>query len=173
MSVLYNLLQIFTGFAAAFLIGFSMKLFNYIDHWKATPWLKFFTTLFMALMFPIVSELTEFHEAKFIGIIFYGYFCFRYWGVKKPEHELQKFWVFCQPFLFGTVGAAVLFDDVDSSVLGRGLLLIFCGVTMRWFATFFVTWTPSGYFTKKERMLMAFAWIPKATVQAAIGGIVL
>jgi hypothetical protein len=44
---------------------------------------------------------------------------------------------------------------------------------MRWFATFFATWTPSGKFTTKERMLMGFAWIPKATVQAAIGGIVL
>lgn len=28
-------------------------------------------------------------------------------------------------------------------------------------------------FTVKERALMAFAWIPKATVQAAIGGLVL
>ena len=31
----------------------------------------------------------------------------------------------------------------------------------------------SAKFNVKERMFVAFAWIPKATVQAAIGGFVL
>jgi len=33
--------------------------------------------------------------------------------------------------------------------------------------------TAEKKFNYKERALMAFAWIPKATVQAAIGGLVL
>jgi hypothetical protein len=72
-----------------------MILFNYIDHYAITKWLKFITTISMAIIFPVVSEITGFHEAKFIGIIFYGYFCFRFWGHKKPEKELAVFWVFC------------------------------------------------------------------------------
>ena len=95
MAVLYNLLQIATGFAAALLLGFLMILFNYIEDWPPTKWIKFFTTLAVALIFPIVSETTGFHEAKFIGIIFYGYFCFRFSKHKKPEHELAVFWIFC------------------------------------------------------------------------------
>lgn len=47
-----------------------------------------------------------------------------------------------------------------------------CGVAARWIGTFLVTGGDQG-FTLKERMFFAFAWIPKATVQAAIGGIVL
>lgn len=43
---------------------------------------------------------------------------------------------------------------------------------MRWLGTFFVTGGDQG-FTARERAFFAFSWIPKATVQAAIGGIVL
>ena len=73
--------------------------------------------------------------------------------------------------LFGTVGAAVLFDKIESSVIGKGIVIIIVGVAMRWVGTFM-----AGYkqgFTVRERAFMGFAWIPKATVQAAIGGIVL
>ena len=73
--------------------------------------------------------------------------------------------------LFGTVGAAVMFNKIESSIIGKGLVVIFCGVLARWIATFSV-----GYgkgFTLKESAFMGFAWIPKATVQAAIGGVVL
>lgn len=35
------------------------------------------------------------------------------------------------------------------------------------------TWTPGGRFLVKERAFIAFSWIPKATVQAAIGGLAL
>ena len=73
--------------------------------------------------------------------------------------------------LFGTVGAAVMFNKIESSIIGKGLIVIFCGVLARWVATFSV-----GYgkgFTLKESAFMGFAWIPKATVQAAIGGVVL
>ena len=42
---------------------------------------------------------------------------------------------------------------------------------MRWLGTFIVTGGPG--LTIKERAFFAFSWIPKATVQAAIGGIIL
>ena len=45
------------------------------------------------------------------------------------------------------------------------------GLVFRWVATYFATAQPQ--FTVKERAFLAFAWMPKATVQAAIGGIVL
>jgi len=86
-----------------------MKLFNTCDK-KKTKWPKFFATLIMALAVPIVAELTHFYESKFVCIIFFGWMCYRVWGEDKPEHELGILWMFCQPFLFGTVGAAVLFD---------------------------------------------------------------
>lgn len=67
-----------------------------------------------------------------------------------------------QVVLFGTVGASVLFDQVESSMIGSGIVIIFVGVTCRWCATFMVG-ARQG-FTYKERAFMGFAWIPKATV---------
>lgn len=134
-------------------------------------WVKFFVCLAMAFLVPVVTEITKFYEAKFVCIIFFGYMCYMGWGEDKPEHHLAVFWGFCQPFLFGTVGAAVLFSKLDSSILGTSLEVILIGVTCRWVATVVVTFEKK--FTYKERMFMGFAWIPKATVQAALGGMVL
>jgi NhaP-type Na+/H+ or K+/H+ antiporter len=76
-----------------------------------------------------------------------------------------------QVALFGTVGASVMFDRVESSMIGGGVLIIICGVCARWVATFMCGHGQN--FTVKERAFMGFAWIPKATVQAAIGGVIL
>ena len=50
-------------------------------------------------------------------------------------------------------------------------MVIFIGVSSRWLATFIVTFEKK--YNYKERAFMAFAWIPKATVQAALGGLTL
>lgn len=147
-----------------------MRIFN---RWppSKTKWPKFFITLFFAIIAPIASDLSKFPESKFIFIIFYGFMCYREWGEDKPEHELAVFWMFCQPFLFGTVGAAVLFSKIEPSMIARGFAVISISVTCRWIGTFL-----SGMerkYNNKERIFMAFAWIPKATVQAALGGLLL
>lgn len=164
------ILQIVVGLVLAIAVGWCMKVFNKCDTSK-TKWPKFLLTLFIAIMAPIVSDTTNFPESKFIFIIFFGYMCYRQWGEDKPEHELAIFWMFCQPFLFGTVGAAVLFSKIDGSQIGKGFAVIVIGVTARWVATFLVGCGKK--YNNKERAFMAFAWIPKATVQAALGGLAL
>ena len=72
--------------------------------------------------------------------------------------------------MFGTIGASVMFNKIESDILGKSLVIIAVGLIFRWFATFFAT--AEKKYTIKERMFMAFAWMPKATVQAAIGGVV-
>ena len=129
---------------------------------KFNKWVKFFVTLGFAIAAPIAADTTNQPEAKFIFIIFYGYMCYRQWGEDKPEHELGIFWMFCQPFLFGTVGAAVLFSKVEASQIGYGLVVIIIGVSARWISTFCVAFEKK--YNNKERAFMAFAWITKATV---------
>lgn len=169
-EVLMNLVQILSGLVVGLLVGFSMKLFNLCDP-KKTKWVKFFFLLTFAIAVPIVAEISTFREAKFICIIFFGYMCYQVWGEEKPEHELGIFWSFCQPFLFGTVGAAVMFDKIDPSQIGKGLAVIAIGVSARWGAT--IVAASERKYNCKEKMFMAFAWIPKATVQAALGGMTL
>ena len=49
-------------------------------------------------------------------------------------------------------------------------VVIFLGLALRWIGTVVACSEPK--FNCKEKMFMGFAWIPKATVQAAIGGTV-
>ena len=147
-----------------------MKLFNRCKPEK-TLIPKFLITLMLAIAAPFAADLSGFPEAKFIFIIFFGFMCFQQWGENKPEHELAIFWMFCQPFLFGTVGAAVLFNKIEGSMILKGLVVVMIGVSARRIATFIVTFEKK--YNYKERAFMAFAWIPKATVQAALGGLTL
>lgn len=170
LEVGLNVVQIIGGLIAGLALGWSMKCLNTCAVEK-TKTLKFLLTLCIAIATPFVCEFGGFPEAKYVFIIFFGYQCYQQWGENKPEHELAIFWMFCQPFLFGTVGAAVQFEKISPSSVGYGFAVILIGVTFRWLGT--VGSAFESKYTCKERMFMAFAWIPKATVQAALGAMTL
>jgi len=178
MAVLANVYQIAAGITVGLAIGYSMKIFNRWDPPRADGeqkpkflWIKFSVMLGLGVGFPILCDVYGFYESKYIGIILFGWQCHYHWRHFKPEHELGMVWNYLQVALFGTVGAAVLFDKVEGGIIGQGLIIIVCGVCMRWIGTFMLG-IGQG-FTVKERAFMGFAWIPKATVQAAIGGEIL
>jgi hypothetical protein len=54
---------------------------------------------------------------------------------------------------------------------GKGVGVILLGLVFRWIGTVLAASEPKFVF--KEKAFLGFAWIPKATVQAAIGGIIL
>ena len=167
-DVLKNLYQIVAGLGAAVVFGFLM----YIPAVRRLNIKAKFVLMFVIAMFiTLGSEFIAFHESKYIGVIFYGFFCFRFWGEEKPEHEFERLWVFLMPFLFGSVGAAVRLDRVDGDSVGLGIAVILIGVTCRWCGAVGVMMQKK--YTWKERFFVGFTWIPKATVQAAIGGAVL
>ena len=56
---------------------------------------------------------------------------------------------------------------MEGSLLGYAFIVILGGVLTRWGVCYFVCGL-EGKFSKPERILMASAWIPKATVQAAL-----
>jgi hypothetical protein len=79
-----------------------MKLFT-----KCSKNIKACIVLLFAFLFVIGSELTAFHESKYIAVITYGYVCYRMWGHDKPETELATIWLMLMPFLFGSVGGSI------------------------------------------------------------------
>lgn len=81
-------------------------------------------------------------------------------------------WMLFQPLLFGLIGAAVNFDNIkDLNSLGLGIAVLAIGLFVRIIVSFCVVFG-SGL-TIKEQIFVALAWFPKATVQAAIGGLAL
>ena len=55
--------------------------------------------------------------------------------------------------------------------VGYGLLLLLLGLVVRLLVTYVCVWTTQ--FTHAERTFISMAWLPKATVQAAIGSVAL
>lgn len=82
--------------------------------------------------------------------------------------KLAKLWLFAEILLFVLVGSQVQLSALNASGLA-GLFIIAIGLLARAAGTFISTM--GGGFTLKERLFSIIAFIPKATVQAAIGSI--
>ena len=118
----------------------------------------------------LLFKFIHFHESTFLGVILFGYTLHRLWKGEKPDWELEILWEIIQPFLFGTIGGAILIGDLKPDVVGFGILIVLFGLIFRSFATYFVM--PKNY-NVGEKIFSAVAWVPKATVQAAMGSLVL
>jgi solute carrier family 9B (sodium/hydrogen exchanger), member 1/2 len=87
---------------------------------------------------------------------------------KRLVGKFSKIWVFAELMLFVLVGAAVditLIPQIGLSVV----VVLFGALTIRMLGVFLSLLKTN--LTWKERWFVAFAYIPKATVQAAIGSI--
>ena len=89
-------------------------------------------------------------------------------NASQLEDSLNHLWLVAQLFLFILIGAAVNIQ-VAWQAGGIGILIIGIGLIARSLGVFLATWH-SGL-TWNERKFCAVAYIPKATVQAAIGGV--
>uniref|UniRef100_A0A7N8WZX5 Sodium/hydrogen exchanger 9B2-like n=1 Tax=Mastacembelus armatus TaxID=205130 RepID=A0A7N8WZX5_9TELE len=87
---------------------------------------------------------------------------------KAPVAALVgRSWDVFQPLLFGLIGAEITITALSPSTVGLGLACISIGLVIRLLVTFLLV--HFGGFNLKEKLFIAVAWLPKATVQAAIG----
>jgi Kef-type K+ transport system membrane component KefB len=85
-------------------------------------------------------------------------------------HELAKIWnIFAQPLLFAVIGSSVNFRSIDMDIIPLALLAVMCGMLLRVCMAFTATY--GAGFNLKTRIFIALSWIPKATVQAALGSV--
>jgi NhaP-type Na+/H+ or K+/H+ antiporter len=87
---------------------------------------------------------------------------------KRLVFKYEKIWVFTELLLFVLVGVAV-----DITLLGSvgllALFLILSALFIRSIGSFISTY--KTHLTRKERVFVVFAYLPKATVQASIASI--
>uniref|UniRef100_A0A673N6B7 Cation/H+ exchanger transmembrane domain-containing protein n=1 Tax=Sinocyclocheilus rhinocerous TaxID=307959 RepID=A0A673N6B7_9TELE len=83
------------------------------------------------------------------------------WGKAKAPVEavVEKFWHVFQPLLFGLIGAEVIITSLEVTTVSA----LFIALTVRLIVTFVVVLRAG--FNLKEKVFIALAWIPKATVQ--------
>jgi len=75
--------------------------------------------------------------------------------------------VMAQPLLFGLIGAEIDASTLEPGTVGVGIGCLMIAVFFRMIASFLVVL--GAGFNLKEKLFIPFAWLPKATVQAAIG----
>lgn len=89
---------------------------------------------------------------------------------EQLEKNYKKLWFVFEILLFVLVGVIVdLNFALNSGIIP--IVVLFIGLIFRMFATFLVTLFTD--FNKKEKLFTIISYIPKATVQASIGGIAL
>merc|ERR1712129_131627 len=101
-----------------------------------------------------------------------GCMCAQYWMDKSYVAMLfKKVWSVMQIALFMLIGAEIDLSVISGDEVGVIVAMLAISLTVRLVVTFCVS-MGSGL-TVKERLFVAVAWFPKATVQAAVGSTVL
>jgi len=94
------------------------------------------------------------------------------WGDHNPVMKtFKRMWIILEPVIFALIGTEIQVDKINFSTLGFSILVLLGALILRMIGTFFAV--SCGTLNVKEKIFMAFAWLPKATVQAALGPIFL
>lgn len=112
------------------------------------------------------------HSASLLGVMTIGFILLE--KEEKVAHELSgklsKLWVAAEIILFVLIGIAVD-PEVALGAGLKGILVISVGLVFRSLGVLISTlWSD---LTLKERLFCMIAYLPKATVQAALGGVAL
>jgi NhaP-type Na+/H+ or K+/H+ antiporter len=94
------------------------------------------------------------------------------WTDHNPvSNAFGYMWIILEPILFALIGSEIQVDKIDVDAAGRGLIVLAGALIFRMIGV--VIAVSGGVLNTKEKIFMAFAWLPKAAVQAAIGPVFL
>jgi disulfide bond formation protein DsbB len=109
------------------IVGLIGWIFKFVEHKSFCIYLKCAYSIIMSIGLIIAAQESTFVNGKYIACLTFGYTSFRVWGDKKPTAEIANVWFYIQPFLFGTIGAALLISEIRPRDVGSSFILIFCG----------------------------------------------
>lgn len=159
---------IFFGLIIGLIMVFFFKMFNP----RATK--MGIILIAVAVLFTWFEEFLKDHTyiyfSALLGSMAIGYIILDKAEEKahKISQKLSKIWVFAEIILFVLVGAQVNINVAWKAGL-LGIILIILGLLARSIGTYISVLSTD--YTFKERMFCVISYIPKATVQAAIGAI--
>lgn len=162
-------LSILLGTAAGLALGFVLlKLFDRFDP-RATK--RLLIVLGMAIVLVRVEHLLEgvVPFAALIAVMAIGFIILemRQDYAHEISSKLGKLWIFAEILLFTLVGAQVNIK-VALHAGAMGALLVFLGLIARSAGSWLCLL--GSELNNRERLFVVVSYLPKATVQAAIGG---
>lgn len=170
MSFINIPISIFLGILIGLLLGYVLAIFFKNIHIRDTT--KVLIILSISLLLVVIEDFltTSITFSSLIAIMFIGVGLKRNREVvaKRLSIKYGKLWVGAEVFLFVLVGATVNINYL-THVGFKALLLIILALVFRMFGVFICLLKTK--LNKKEKLFAMIAYTPKATVQAAIGGI--
>ena len=170
MSFINIPISIFLGILIGLLLGYVLAFFFKNIHIRDTSKVLIILSISLLLVVLEDSLTTSITFSILISIMFIGV------GLKKNREVVAKrlsikygkLWVGAEVFLFVLVGATVNINYL-SHVGFKALLLIILALIFRMLGVFICLLKTK--LNNKEKLFTMLAYTPKATVQAAIGGI--
>lgn len=170
MSFINIPISIFLGILIGLLLGYVLAFFFKNIHIRDTS--KVLIILSISLLLVVLEDFltTSITFSSLIAIMFIGVGLKRNREVvaKRLSIKYGKLWVGAEVFLFVLVGATVNINYL-THVGFKALLLIILALIFRMFGVFICL--QKTKLNNKEKLFAMIAYTPKATVQAAIGGI--
>ena len=169
MSVVGIPLSIVLGLLCGFLV--ALALIRLFEKYNPRATKRALVVLGVSILLVYGSEMLKQYNIPFAALL--SVMAIGFMILLKREamaHELaskfSKIWIFAQIVLFTMVGSQVNLASV-SSIGFSAVLLILCALLFRSLGVFLCTL--GAGFTAKEKLFVIVSYLPKATVQAAIG----
>ena len=163
-------ISIILGILIGLLLGLLLSYFFKKIHIRDTSKVLIIISISLLLVVLEDSLTTSITFSSLISIMFIGVGLKRNREIvaKRLSIKYGKLWVGAEVFLFVLVGATVNINYL-THVGFKALLLIILALIFRMFGVFVCLLKTK--LNKKEKLFAMIAYTPKATVQAAIGGI--
>ncbi|ETX07606.1 cation:proton antiporter domain-containing protein [Candidatus Entotheonella palauensis] len=141
---------------------------------RQTPvWLRFTLLLTLGLAVVFTGWILGMTGGGSLAAMTLGAVAARGWQ-QAPDPvavAMGRLWTFAQPLLFGLIGAAVVLSRIEFAYIRIGLMILALGLLARLTIAYVAVY--GAGFNLHERLFIALAWSPKATVQAAVGALAL
>ncbi len=164
---------IILGAVLGLIIGYLLIVFFKKYHIRDTK-----KTIIFIVAAIVFNELTELHSIKqiipiagLLGVMAMGYMILEKYSklAGRLSQKFNKVWVLAEILLFVYIGSEVDIDKISGSIIGKAFLIIICGLIIRTIGVFLSLWKSD--LNNREKLFCAISYIPKATVQAAIGAV--
>ncbi|XP_036407743.1 sodium/hydrogen exchanger 9B2-like [Megalops cyprinoides] len=163
-----GILEVVGGMAAGVVLGIFIRFFPSKDQEDLV--VKRSVMLLGLSIFAVFgSRVAGFSGAGGLCTLVMAFLAGLSWGESKGPVAgvVGRSWDIFQPLLFGLIGAEITVSTLNPSTVGLGLAALSIGLVVRVLFTFVMVLFAG--FNMKEKVFIALAWLPKATVQAAIG----
>ncbi|XP_063012498.1 sodium/hydrogen exchanger 9B2-like isoform X2 [Melospiza melodia melodia] len=171
-NVLRGVLEVTVGIAAGGILGMFIRYFPSHDQ-ASLAWKRSYFILGLSMFAVFGSIYFGFPGSGGLCTLVLAFVAGVGWSDEKREIEkiVAVAWNIFQPFLFGLIGAEVSITSLRPETVGLCVAILGIALVVRIIATFLMV--SFAGFNFKEKVFVSLAWIPKATVQAAIGSLAL